>query len=61
MTITVRIDHQHANPLAALRNGTLEMPKLLARLKPADTLRIVTRTMEKMRQDTTARALGLAE
>ena len=59
MTITVHIDHRHLDPVAALRNGSLEMPGLLAKLKPADTLRIVRRQADKMRQDVTAQALGL--
>lgn len=57
--IIMHIDHRHPNPIAALRNGTLEMPGLLARLKPADTLRIVQRTTDRMHQTVTARALGL--
>ena len=60
MTITVHIDHRHLDPVAALRNGSLEMPGLLAKLKPADTLRIVQRTTDRMRQDVAAKALGLA-
>ena len=60
MTVTVRIDHQHVNPLAALRSGDLEMPKLMAMLKPADTLRIVTRQINEMKNKTTAKGLGMA-
>ena len=59
MTITVHIDHRHLDPVAALRNGSLEMPGLLAKLKPADTLRIVRRTMDRIHQDVAAKALGL--
>ena len=60
MTITLHIDHRHMDPVAALRNGSLEMPGLLAKLKPADTLRIVRRQTEQMHRDITAKALGLA-
>ncbi|MHC1788263.1 hypothetical protein [Solidesulfovibrio sp.] len=59
MTITMHIDHRHINPIASLRNGTLEMPGLLAKLKPADTLRIVQRQTERMHQVVTAKALGM--
>ena len=58
-TITVRIDRQHANPVAALRSGDLELPKLLAKLKPADTLRIVLMATDRMHRDVAAKALGL--
>ena len=59
MTLTMHIDHRHLSPLASLRDGTLEMPRLLARLKPADILKIVERTTDRMRQDVAAKALGL--
>ena len=59
MMLTMHIDSRHMNPLAALRNGTLEMPRLLARLKPKDVLRIVERQTDQLHQVVTAKALGL--
>ena len=59
MTITMHIDHRHLDPVAALRNGTLEMPRLLARLKPSDMLVVIQQQSDRMHQDITAKALGL--
>lgn len=61
MTVTMHIDHRHLSPLASLRDGSLEMPRLMARLKPADILRIVQRQTNHLHQVVTAKSLGLTE